>query len=98
MSMTNVVAIYVDEAKWMELLVDDEKLDRDPEAAAIAIMDAWLRETAHDDYPYDPKWADEDGEGEEWRLVGFYGDENNACYTAIFAPYRGERVTFVFFT
>ena len=94
MSKTNVVAIYVDEAKWMEFEVEEAKLDLEPKEAAMAIMDGWLRETAHDDFPYDPNWEAE----EEWRLVGFYGDENNATYTAIFAPYRGERVTFVFFS
>lgn len=94
MSMTNVVAIYVDDAKWMEFEVDDDKLDLNPTSAAYAIMDGWLRETAHDDFPYDPKWEAD----EEWSLVGFYGDENNATYTAIFSPYRGERVTFVFFS
>lgn len=94
MSKTSVVATYVDDAKWMEFEVDEDKLDLDPKSAAHAIMDGWLRETAHDDFPYDPNWEKE----EEWSLVGFYGDENNAQYMAIFSPYRGERVTFLFFT
>lgn len=99
--MSYVVVIYVDDAKWMELPVEEDKLDQDPKEAAHAIMDGWLRETAHDDWPYDPNWRSETecrDDGEDWRMVGFYGDENNACYTAIFSPYRGERVTFVFFT
>lgn len=94
MSMINVVAIYVDSVKWVELEVDDETLDQNPSQASYGIMDGWLKETAHDDCPYDPNWEKD----EEWSQVGFYGDEVNAQYTAIFSPYRGERVTFVFWT
>lgn len=83
-----VVVRNEDDLSWQCFPVPDE-LEDNPREAAFAIMECWLKlpEFQKDD-PFDPEWR------KEWVLVGFYGDEGQ--YMAIWTPYRGADVTFVF--
>lgn len=80
--------VYVDDASSLEY--------EDPEAenlekAADAIMEAWLRSTANEDFEFDPEWR------EEWdRLEVLQYKEHGQAFVT-YVPYRGENVTFVFY-
>jgi len=86
----NAVVIYADDVSWFEFEIGAQADSADDRLEAIAdtVMEQWLEAT--------PDTGDDTLE--DWDRLPILTYENHGQHMVTFVPYRGENVTFIFWT